>query len=202
VEEGVINKVLSGLPDATDAIASFAVYHRILALALMPAAGASVAVVPYVALALPAGDLPRIRRDLRRTLLAIAGLALVLTAAAGWLFAAPLAEFFVGRRGTLADAAPPTVQALRLLPLAALAAAPFLLLRPVFEAAHRPRLGIELSVVRFVLLSAPLILAGRYLAPALGLEGLTGVILGVIAATALAGLLTARRARAVLAQAA
>lgn len=202
IEGGVINKVLTGLPESTTAIASFAVYQQLLMLAMMPAAGASVAIIPYVALTLPSGDLERIRREFASTLRLIVAIAIGMTVCTGWLFAEPLASFFVDRQpGGHGGAAPPTIEALRLLPLAALVGAPFYILRPVFEAAHRPRAGIEVSIARFVVLSAPLILAGRYLAPAVGLDALTGVILGIVTATGLATALAAHRAKSVLQQA-
>ncbi len=200
LEAVVINKLLLGLPDSTTAIASFAVYNQMLMFALMPAAGTSVAVVPYVARVLPEDGPARIRQDLRTTVSYIMLLAGVLTVCMGWLFAEPLADFFVQRQTgeDATGASSSTVDALRLLPLSALAAVPFLVLRPVFEAAHLPRIGVQVSVARFVLLSPPLMLAGRYVGPEIGLDGLRGIILGLVASAALATLWTVRQARWVL----
>ena len=93
--------------------------------------------------------------------------------------------FFVGGGGSAALADPATQSVVRLLPLAALAAVPFLMLRPVFEALHRPRLGVLISVVRFVALSWPCVLGGRYLAERSGGAPLFGVVGGLITATLL-----------------
>ena len=203
LEGAVVNKVLTGLPDSTTTIAAYAVYAQMLQFALMPAAGTSVAVVPYVARLLPSGDVARIRRDLGKTLLMILGLGVVMTVCMGWIFAEPLAGFFVERKNEgEADAAISAiaVDALRLLPIGILAAVPFFMLRPVFEAAHRPNVGIRLSIARFVLLSPPLILLGSSFGPDLGLDGLRGMILGMALATGLASLLAATMARQTLAE--
>ena len=197
VEGGVINKVLTGLPHSTAAIASYAVYQQLLMLAMMPAAGASVAVVPYVARAMATGEAARIRRELAGTVRLVLAIALGVTICSGWVFAEPISGFFVDRQ-SLGDSTSMTMNAMRLLPLAALATAPFYILRPIFEATHKPRMGIEISIARFVVLSVPLILAGRHLAPAVGLDGLSGVILGIVTATGLASSLAAYRAREAL----
>lgn len=190
-EGAVVNTVLTRLPDSTTAIASYGVYDRMMFLALMPAIGTSVAVIPYVARSLPQGRTLAMKSDLRRTLLALAALAVVVTICVGWVFAEPIATFLV--KGEAGEVAPQAraLAALRLLPLAALATLPFVVLRPVFESAQRPRLGVLVSVLRFAILSPPLIFAGHALAPSLGIDGVLGVILGVITATLLASAVTA-----------
>jgi Na+-driven multidrug efflux pump len=188
VEGSVINAVLAGLPNSTDAIASWGVYERMLSLAIMPAVATSVAVVPYVARLLPTADAHRIRPELGQTLAWVLGAALALTAALGWVWAAPLASFFIDSDS--GGASPLTLGALRLLPFGALALAPFHMLRPVCEAAQRPQLGVLLALARYVALSLPCVLAGRHLAPALGYEGLHGLIAGFVAAAALASAAT------------
>jgi Na+-driven multidrug efflux pump len=195
-EGAVVNKVLTGLPDSTSAIASWGVYHQLLSLSLMPAVGASVAVVPFVARLLPQGRAAEIRRDLRQTLRISAILALVITVGVGWLAAAPVASFLVApqRDGGTSMA----IGALRLLPLGALAALPFLILRPVFESAQRPRLGLLVALARFVLLGPPLVVAGAALAPGWSGSGLHGVVAGTIVAATIASILAACSARTTL----
>lgn len=195
----IINQLLLRMPDSTTTIAGFTVYYQMMQFALMPAAGTSVAVIPYVALVLPTGDVERIRRELKRTVLGIVALAVAMTVCMGWIFAEPLSEFFVKRRDSEGTVGPQALDALRLLPLGVLAAVPFFIIRPIFEAAHRPKLGVRISVARFVLFSPPLLLLGSYLGPQLGLDGLRGMILGLIAATAIAAAWTWRTAHRVLA---
>jgi Na+-driven multidrug efflux pump len=196
-EASLVNRLLARLPDATTALASFGVYHQLLSLALMPTVATAVAVLPYVARNVPEGRNDEVRRNLRRTLWLAVGLGLAFTVPAGVLFPVQIARFFV-RGDETAIASPTTLSALRLLPLAALSATPFLLLRPVFEATQQPRLGVLVSVARFLLFSFPLVFLGRALAPKLGLQPLTGVIAGLITASALASLVTARKAAACL----
>ena len=198
-EQTVVNKVLAGLPDATTAIATYGVFNQLLMLALMPTTACAIAVVPWVARLMPAGERIRIGRELGQVLAGLLGIALVMTLMMGFVFAAPLAEFFVAQKPGADPAAPsPALGPLRFLPIAALAAIPFLLLRPFFEGAHRPRIGMSVSIVRFGLLGPPLIWWSPAVAAALGLRGVEGVILGVATAAAIAAAWTASRARAVL----
>lgn len=199
-EGGVVNWILKSLPDSTTAIASYGVYHQLLALATMPAAGTSVAVVPFAARLLPQGRGAEVLADLRRGVLLVLVVSLALTTMAGLLFAEPVAGFFVKRSGNGdAGASPMLLEVLRLLPAGAAAAAPFTVLRPVFEAAACPRVGVRLSVLRFVVFSLPAVLVGRALAPTVGLTPLTGVVAGLIAASSLASALAARLTRRVIA---
>ena len=69
---------------------------------------------------------------------------------------------------------------------------PFYMFRPVFEAAHRPRIGIIISAVRFLVFSVPLVLLSPYFSPALGISGLTGVILALIVSLTLSSALAVR----------
>ena len=132
--------------------------------------------------------------------LSILGIAVVVTVAMGWVFAAPLANFFVDPQpSSAASTSAMALGALRLLPLAALATAPFLILRPVFEAAQQARTGIWVTVARFVVLGPPLILSGVWLAPHLGVTGLQGVVIGMataaLASTAIVATLAQRVVR-------
>lgn len=190
-EGAMINRVLTGMPDSTLAIASFGVYYQLLMLSLMPVIATSVAVLPYLARFVPEGRHQLIRRDLRRTMVMVAVIALLLTIPAGWLFARPLAEFFLAQGDTRAlELGPNSLQVLLFLPFASLAAMPFLLMRPVFEALQQPGLGINMSICRFVLFSLPLLVAGRYLAEPVGLSPIAGMVCGLILASALASALT------------
>lgn len=202
-EGTVINRVLTGMPDSTLAIASYGVYYQLLMLSLMPVIATSVAVLPYLARFVPEGRHQLIRRDMRRTMGMSAAIALLLTIPAGWFLARPLAQFFLAQSGSeQLILGPDSLQVLMLLPFASLAALPFLLMRPVFEALQQPRLGIIMSICRFGLFSLPMLVAGRYLAEPLGITPITGMVCGLILASAVASALTWHLANRSLAMAA
>jgi MATE family, multidrug efflux pump len=191
VEGGVVNGVLTGLPKSTIAIASFGVYARLLGLALMPAIGASIAVLPFVSRRRAEGRSAELGRELRETFLLCLSLAIVITL--------PIATFLNETLATLIlpeelkgsqETIQATMEILRLLPLAALGALPFALLRPVFEAVHQARTGLLISMLRFFVFALPLIFVGVQFAPDLGISSLTGLVLGLLLASILASVAT------------
>ncbi len=202
-EGAVINRVLISMPDSTLAIASYGVYYQLLMLSLMPAVASSVALLPYLGRFVPEGRHDHIRNDLGRTMGMVAIFALLFTFPTGWFFARPVAEFFLAQGDTagfvLDDG---NLQVLRFLPLAALAALPFLFMRPVFEALQQPRRGIQVSILRFVVFSLPLLVGGRYAAEAMGFAPLSGMICGLILASGAASLMTWSMANRILRNAA
>jgi Na+-driven multidrug efflux pump len=192
-EGALVNVLLADLPDSTTAIASYGVYHALLMLALMPTVATSVAVLPYVARLVPEGHHAHVARDLRVVSLLAAAFGLVFTIPAGLLFPEVFARLVPGDGDV--PVAPLTVATLRLLPLAALSSLPFLLLRPVFEAIHEPRLGVYVSVLRFVVLSFPLVITGRHVAVRTGFEPLLGIVAGLVTASFGASVVTASSVR-------
>ncbi len=195
VEGGVINRVLLTLPESTTAIKSFGLFDLILRLALMPAIAASVAVIPFVGRNLPSGHGELVLRDLRRTLLGTAAFALLITVPVGYLFSAPIIEYFIAGEDMTAELTALATQAFHLLPLGSLAVVPFLFLRPVLEGLQRPGLGVAVTLLRYIVLSLPLVIAGRYLAEPLGYDPLLGLLLGLISANLVASIVTAIAAR-------
>lgn len=200
IEGGIVNRLLLLQPDSTTAIASYGVYHQMLNLSLMPAVATSLAVLPFVARLLPEGEHAHVRSELRRIARMLALGSLVLTLVIGWVLARPLTGYLIppdDHDGAAVQEM--AIEAFRLLPLAALATFPFVMLRPVFEASGHPRRGIGIAIVRFLGASLGLI-AGARLGPELGLHGLTGMLLGLILALALVSLLTRALAHALLAE--
>ena len=176
--------LLKGMEHNTVAIAAYGVYARLLSLVTMPAIAISVAVLPFVARLVTEGRADEVVRDLKRGLLGAAGLSVCIVVPVGWVFAEPIFTYLVSTKVEAGDAA--AMNFLFLLPFAALATVPFLVLRPVFEALHRPRLGIWITLAKSLVLSVPILLAGRHLAPLWGLEPLLGILLGMAAAVGLA----------------
>ena len=192
-EGAVINFVLASLPNSTDAIASWGVFERMLNLALMPAAGCAVAVVPFAGRLIPQGAIDRVRSDLLRTAIGVAVIGLVASALIGLAFPGAVARMFLEPTagGRLPGGA---LEILRLLPFAVIAAVPFYLYRPLFEAAQRPRLGTALSATRFLALGVPFLLVGWLLSDTLGWDGLNTIPAALIAASACASVLAIFRA--------
>ena len=204
LEELLVAKLLTALPDKEIVLASYGVYNRLLSLAIMPASATAVALLPYVARLIPEGRIGDILRDLPRALGQALLLGLILAIPTGWIFAESLAGYFISDGRGFANAEEAKGHAtsyLRLLPLAALCVIPYLMFRPVFEAANRAKLGSRLVVFKTLALALPLILAGRFLGPKLGMDPMMGLLSGMIASTVLASAMAVVFGRAVLREA-
>lgn len=182
MESSLVNALLAGMDRATEAIAAYSIYFRVLLVALMPIMATSVAMLPYIARRFGARDVAGIRRGLREATLAAIGYCLLLVTpamglAGSWI-ASGLAESAVTREFT-------TV-ALWSCPVACLASIPFFLVRPAFEGMQKGRPGLVMAVIRYVLLTAPLALAGAAAARYFGIRPFYGLLAGLIGATALA----------------
>ena len=182
-ETGVVNWLLAGIEHGKEALAAYAIYYRVFQFVVMPAIAASVAMLPFAARRFGESDIAGVRGGLKDAHLALA--AYVALAAPVLFFAAPpLARHLSGSPVTLAYLIP----ALRVVPLAALLATPFFLCRPVFEGMGRGRPGLAMSVLRYVVLAAPAAAAGVWLAPALHVSEVLGLVYGLMAATAISSL--------------
>lgn len=180
LESGILNLLLGRLDHATEAIAAYAIYSRILMLAITPGIATAVAMLPYVARRYGAGDLDGIRRGLREA--HVAGAVYVLILVPILFFGAwPMARLFAN--------SPLTTQysafALRLIPLACMSALPFFLARPVFEGMGRGRPGLYAAVLRYLVLTGPAAWLGIQIARAVGRPGLYGLLGGLVLASAL-----------------
>ncbi len=181
-ESAVINALLSFLDNNTEALAAYSITYRVLLFALNPVIAASVALLPYTARRFGENDVAGIARGLRETMLATAaysfGLLLPLMwIASGWI-AAGLGESPLTRAYA--------TFALRLVPLACFAGAPYILCRPVFEGLQRARPGLYMAALRYVLLTVPLAWLGMESARFLDQPPFNGVIVGLLASAALA----------------
>jgi Na+-driven multidrug efflux pump len=162
----------------------------------MPAIAMSVAVLPFAARLIAEGRGKEVVLDLKRGLLGAVGLSLCIVVPVAWFFAEPIATYLVHEEDTAGVAR--AVNALFLLPFAAIATVPFLVLRPVFEALQRPRLGVLITLAKSLVLSIPILLAGRHLASLWGWDPLLGILLGMAAAAALASGLVVVASRGLL----
>jgi Na+-driven multidrug efflux pump len=182
VETGLVNWLLARHPNATESIAAYGIYSRVLQFAAMPIIAAAVAVLPFVARRFGEGNIRAIRDGMRQILLVAVvyciGLVTPALLMGGPRLARALAESHV-----TADLA--TV-ALALCPLACLAMVPFTLCRPAFEGLQRGRPGLIMAVLRYAVLTIPFAFGGMQAARGLGGPPLYGLLVGLIAASGLA----------------
>jgi len=175
-ETAVINALIATMQNATAAIAAYSIYYRVVMFAINPIIAASVALLPFSAKRMGEHDVAGLRRGLREIgivsivyTLGIVGPAIYFAAPtlARWLAETPLSAEYA-------------TFALRLVPIATLATAPFLLVRPVFEGMGRGRPGLVMASIRYLVLTLPTAWAGIRLATAMGQPQLYGLMVGLL----------------------
>ncbi|MGD8377858.1 MAG: MATE family efflux transporter [Acidobacteriota bacterium] len=180
-ESAVVNALLATLPAATEAIAAYSIFYRVLLFAMNPVIACGVAMLPYAAKRFGERDLAGLRRGLRECAVASTVYAVVLVGPAlligshwiaGWLAESPITRQF-------------TEVLLRFVPLMVLLGSPFLLVRPVFEAMGRGRPGLLVAFVRYALLTFPAAWAGMHLATSLGHPPIYGLVTGLVLVAAI-----------------
>jgi len=182
VETGLVNWLLARQPNATESIAAYGIYSRVLQFAAMPIIAAAVAVLPYVARRFGEGNIRAIRDGMRQILLVAVvycvGLVTPALLVGGPWLARALAESpLTAELATIA---------LALCPLACLAMVPFSLCRPAFEGLQRGRPGLTMAVFRYAVLTIPFAFGGMQAAHGLGRPPLYGLLVGLIGASGLA----------------
>jgi len=182
VETGLVNWLLARQTGATESIAAYGIYSRVLQFAIMPIIAAAVAVLPYVARRFGEGNIEAIRHGMRQ---------ITLAAAVYCAFLVTPAMIFGGPRLARALAESPLTAelasvALAFCPLACLAMIPFTLCRPAFEGLQRGRPGLTMAVLRYVGLTIPCAFAGMQAVRALGRPALYGLLAGLIVASGIA----------------
>jgi MATE family, multidrug efflux pump len=179
-ETGVVNFLLKGLEHGKEALAAYAIYYRVFQFTVMPAIAASVAMLPFAGRRFGQRDVAGVRAGFRQAHLAGFAYLLAVTPIL-YASAPPLAHHLSASPVTVSFLIP----ALRFIPAVALLAMPFFLCRPVFEAMGRGRPGLAMSTVRYGILAAPAAWLGLGAAPALGVSGVLGLVLGLAVATAI-----------------
>lgn len=179
MESSLINLLLARLENATEAIAAYAIYFRVMLFAIMPIMAVSVAMLPFVARRFGESDLDGIRRGFREASLVALGYCVLVVTPALALLAPTIARSLSESRITTDY----TIMALWACPLACLVTVPFFLVRPVFEGMQRGAPGLVMAVLRYLVLTAPLALAGAWVASRMGQPEFLGVLGGLIVAT-------------------
>jgi len=182
VETGLVNWLLARQPNATESIAAYGIYSRVLQFAAMPIIAAAVAVLPYVARRFGEGNIRAIRDGMRQILL-VAVVYCVGLVTPALLVGGPWLARALAESPLTAELA---TMALALCPLACLAMVPFSLCRPAFEGLQRGRPGLAMAVFRYTILTIPFAFAGMKAADLLGRPPLHGLIAGLIGASGLA----------------
>ena len=180
LESGLVNALLARRPHATESIAAYSIYYRVVLFALQPVIAIAVAMLPYAANRIGARDFDGVRRGIRDSIAASFAYTALFVAPAMWLLAPWLARS-LAESALTADY---TRFALRTVPLACLTGSLFLLCRPVFEAMNRGRPGLAMATLRYLLLTGPLAWAGLHVAERLGYAPIHGLIVGMLAAAA------------------
>jgi Na+-driven multidrug efflux pump len=180
-ETALVNGLLAHMKQATEAIAAYSIYYRVVLFALQPIIAMAVAMLPFAASRIGAGDLPGVRRGLRDASLASAVYCLLLVGPLMWFLAPWLAAELTESQITHEY----TIFALRTVPLACLTGALFLLCRPVFEAMNRGRPGLIMAILRYLVLTLPAAWLGMQTAEGLGRPAIQGMIVGMIVAGAI-----------------
>ena len=185
LETALVNGLLANMKRATEAIAAYAIYYRVVLFALQPVIAIAVAMLPYAARRVGAGDWAGVRTGLRHSSAAVAVYAIGFLGPVIWFIAPWLAES-LSESALTAEYA---TFALRTVPLACLLGSFFLLCRPVFEAMNRGRPGLAMAGLRYLVLTAPLAWAGMLLARRAGEPPLFGLIVGLLVASAVSSIL-------------
>jgi putative MATE family efflux protein len=182
LESTVVNFILARQPEATASIAAYGIYYRVVLFAVMPIIATSVAILPFVARRFGAGDLPGIRRAIRRVFRAAVGYSALVVAPAMALGGPALARLLSEAESTTVL----TRAALYLTPIACLASIPFFICRPAFEGLRRGRPGLVVTLLRYVVLTGPCAWIGVRAAAAFAQPALYGLLVGLIVASGLA----------------
>ena len=177
LESLLINYLLAGMSNPTEAIAAYSIYYRVALFALNPIIALGIALLPYAALRWGRADLDGMRRGLRDATAASVVYSLLLVAPVVLLLADPIARALAESPVTARYAA----FALKLVPISCLAGIPFLLARPIFEAMQQGRPGLIMGMVRYLVLTTPLCFLGIWGARQLGQPELYGLVVALLA---------------------
>ncbi len=184
-ETAVINALLALGPDDTSAIAAYSIYYRIMMFAAMPMIAVSVAMLPFAAKRIGEKDGAGLTTGLWQAgvVSMVYSIGIMLPAVllwgdtlANWLSETPLTAEY-------------TAFGLKVVPIASLALAPFILCRPVFEAMGRGKPGLYMAILRYVVLTLPAAYIGMRVAADNGQPALYGILFAMVVVAVISSLL-------------
>jgi len=179
-ETAVVNLLLGSTDHPTEAIAAYSIFYRVVLFALNPMIAASVALLPYSARRFGERDVRGIQRGLAQVGVAtVAYCALVVTP-----LVYPAAPWVASRLAESPLTAEYTAFLLRIVPLACLMGAPFLLSRPVFEGMQRGGPGLVMASLRYVALTPIAAWLGMRVAESWNRPGLYGLAIAILVVSA------------------
>jgi putative MATE family efflux protein len=180
-ETAVINALIATMQNATEAIAAYSIYYRVVMFAINPIIAASVALLPFSAKRIGKGDIAGLKQGLREVGVVSAIYTLGIVGPV-MIFAGPTLARWLAETPLTAEYA---TFALRLVPIATLVSAPFLLVRPVFEGMGRGRPGLTMASIRYLGLTLPIAWGGVWTATAIGQPQLYGLMMGLLLVAAI-----------------
>ncbi len=181
LETAVVNLLLAGRQHATEAIAAYAIYYRLVLFALQPVIAGAVALLPFAAVRCGTADFGGVRRGVHQMIAASAIYSvLIVGPLMAWL--TPWLSESLAESPRTAEYA---VFALFTVPFACLLGSVFLLCRPVFEAMGRGRPGLLMATLRYGVLMLPLAWLGMREAENLGYPAIDGLVVALLCASAL-----------------
>jgi Na+-driven multidrug efflux pump len=179
-ETAVINALLAVGKHATEAIAAYSIFHRVVLFTLNPIIAASVALLPYSARRFGERNIAGVRQGLRQVGIATIAYSVLLVAPVVY----PSAPWIARRLAETPVTVEYTIFVLRTVPFACLLGAPFLFLRPIFEGMQRGAPGLVMAGLRYVILTPLAAWIGIVVAERWNQPGLYGLAIGLLAAAA------------------
>lgn len=175
-ETGLINFILAGFENATEAIAAYSIYYRVTLFFINPVVAIGVALLPFIAKRFGRGDFADLRLGFRQACLASLAYCVLFVTPLIAFGAAPLSEWLAESEMTARFA---TIS-LYFVPAGCLVGALFLLCRPVFEGMGQARPVVFAAVGRYILLTAPGAYLGVVAARAYEQPEIYGLIAGLL----------------------
>lgn len=182
LETAAVNGLLARRDSATEAIAAYSIYYRMVLFAMQPVIACAVALLPFSAKRFGTGDIRGVLQGLRQTIIASAAYSVLIVAPVMW-WSAPWIANQLAESPQTAEFA---IFSLRAVPLACLFGSVFLLCRPVFEARGEGRPGLAMAILRYGVLMLPLAWYGMVGADHFGRAAIDGLVVGLLIASAIA----------------
>ena len=183
-EAGFINYLVASYEHSKEALAAYSIYYRVQMFFLNPIIAIGIALLPYLASRYGSKDTAGFKVGIRDASLATLGYIILFVAPLLYFLAPWLSSAFAEEALT----AEYSQFGIRLVPLSCLAGAGFLLCRAIFEGMQQGKPGLLAALFRYFVLTAPGLWLGIEIAQDQGQPELYGVLVGLIAISAVSSL--------------